>query len=194
MALLVLRSRLGARRRQRAGLLLTAKGSRIVGGDGLLVILIVNGVVAGISSRRMGIGREVHQVHRRRRGGLGGDAVQLSADASLAWFGIVAFDPGDGARTTGVRDSPTPRRGGRATTFLGRVVVVVGHMAAEEILASKGFLADLTDEAAPEGVGLNMTDEMLWARIRSSTIAAGVKIVAAMVCRLGSWWGAGGCS
>ena len=59
---------------------------------------------------------------------------------------------------------------------------MVGHMAAEEILAGKGLLADLTDEAAAEGVGLNVADEMLWSRIRSSTVAASIEIVAAMVC------------
>lgn len=54
MALLVLRRGLRVRRRQRAGLVV-AKRSRIVGGDGLL-ILIVNVVVVGVAGRRVGIG------------------------------------------------------------------------------------------------------------------------------------------
>lgn len=120
-------------------------------------------------------------MHRRCRGRLCRDAGQLATDASPAWLRIVAFDSSNCARATSVRDATGAGGSGRAPTLLGRVVVVVGNMAAEEVLAGEGFLADLTDKASAKSMGLDMSDEMFWARIRSPTIAAGIEIGAAVI-------------
>lgn len=190
----VLKSRIlgQVRRRQRAGLLMAKGPWRVgfVGGDwrmgrdGVIptgVVGVVVRIARAAGSRRMGIRREVHQMHRRCRGRLCRDAGQLATDASPAWLRIVTFDSSNCARATGVRDTAGTGGSRRAPTLLGRVVVVVGNMAAEEVLAGEGFLANLTDKASAKGMGLDMSDEMFWARIRSSTIAAGIEVVAAMI-------------
>lgn len=144
--------------------------------SGIVVITIDTG------RRRVSAGRQVQQVHRGRGRSLGRHACQLTTDTSLARLRVVALDASDGAGPTGVRNPAGARRGGCAAALLGRVVVVVGHMATEKVLAGKRLLADVAYEAATKRVRLDMPDEMLRAGVRPPTVTAGVEIGAAMIC------------
>ena len=87
-------------------------------------------------------------MHRGRRRSLGGDAGQLATDAALAGLLIVALDPGDGTGAASVGNATGAGRRGRPAPLLGRVVVVVCDMAAKEVLAGKGLLADVASKAS----------------------------------------------